>query len=100
MHWILPHGGPAPTRWQTAGAMPCGCGSEHGSEKPPVAAPLDPHQRPEVRFDAQVTRRDLEPLLLQPVQRLPGEELASVPSFQNTWFAWSDFHPDSEVYEP
>ncbi len=31
---------------------------------------------------------------------LQGAELVSVPSFQNFWFAWSDFHPDSQLYEP
>ena len=31
---------------------------------------------------------------------LVGEQLAALPSFQVFWFAWVDFHPDSEFYEP
>ena len=31
---------------------------------------------------------------------LRGEGLTQVPSFQNFWFAWTDFHPGTELYEP
>lgn len=31
---------------------------------------------------------------------LAGSRLEVVPSFASFWFAWSDFHPDTEFYEP
>jgi hypothetical protein len=31
---------------------------------------------------------------------LTGSRLELVPSFAVFWFAWSDFHPDTEFYEP
>ena len=31
---------------------------------------------------------------------LAGQALEPIPSFANYWFAWSDFHPDTELYEP
>jgi Protein of unknown function (DUF3179) len=31
---------------------------------------------------------------------LAGEELVAVPAFASFWFAWSDFFPDSAVWEP
>ena len=31
---------------------------------------------------------------------LAGSRLTVVPSFASFWFAWSDFHPDTEFYEP
>ena len=31
---------------------------------------------------------------------LQGERLTMIPSFQLSWFAWSDFYPDTTVYRP
>ena len=31
---------------------------------------------------------------------LEGEQMTMIPSFQLFWFAWSDFHPNTTVYQP
>ena len=31
---------------------------------------------------------------------LKGEQMTMIPSFQLFWFAWSDFYPETTVYEP
>ena len=31
---------------------------------------------------------------------MKGKQLEQVPSFASFWFAWSDFHPQTEVYTP
>ena len=61
----------------------------------------------EERGDGQILMRDLETgsiwgsaageALSGP---LAGERLRQIQSFVSFWFAWSDFHPDTELYVP